>query len=132
MHICLDVDDTITYAPGFFASLCDRFSGARITIVTFRTDLTQTKDYLNSVGVRFDQIVVSTDEQHGKSQSESLYEWKANFVNRLRPDIFFEDMPKVVALIDPTILVFMPCDEIIREWILSQLRKKNPTQTNGQ
>lgn len=125
MHICLDVDDTITYAPGFFAGLCDRFASARITIVTFRSDLAKTKDYLDSVGVRYDQVVVSTDEQHGKSKSESLHEWKANFVNRLRPDIFFEDMPEVVALIDPKILVFMPCDGIIREWISSQLNKTN-------
>ena len=125
MHICLDVDDTITYAPGFFAALCSRFDSARITIVTFRTDVTQTKEYLDSVGVRYDQVVVSTDRQHGRSTSESLHEWKANFVNRLRPDIFFEDMPEVVALIDPTILVFMPCDEVIREWICSQLKQKD-------
>ncbi len=125
MHICLDVDDTITYAPGFFAGLCDRFASARITIVTFRSDLAKTKDYLDSVGVRYDQVVVSTDEQHGKSKPESLHEWKANLVNRLRPDIFFEDMPEVVALIDPQILVFMPCDGIIREWISSQLNKMN-------
>lgn len=125
MHICLDVDDTITYAPGFFAGLCERFANARITIVTFRSDLATTKDYLDSVGVRYDRVVVSTDEQYGKSKSESLHEWKANFVNRLRPDIFFEDMPEVVALIDPGILVFMPCDGIIREWISSQLNKMN-------
>lgn len=125
MHICLDVDDTITYAPDFFAGLCERFASARITIVTFRSDLATTKDYLDSVGVRYDQVVVSTDEQHGKSKSESLHEWKANLVNRLRPDIFFEDMPEVVALIDPQILVFMPCDGIIREWISSQLNKMN-------
>lgn len=121
MHICLDVDDTITYAPGFFAGLCERFAIARITIVTFRSDLAKTKEYLDSIGVRYDRIVVSTDELHGKKQSESLPEWKANLVNRLRPDIFFEDMPEVVALIDPSILVFMPCDEVIREWISSQL-----------
>ena len=125
MHICLDVDDTITYTPGFFASLCDRFVSARITIVTFRTDLANTKQYLDSVGVRYDQVVVSTDRQHGRIASESLHEWKAKFVNRLRPDIFFEDMPEVVALIDPTILVFMPCDEVIREWICSQLKQKD-------
>jgi hypothetical protein len=127
MHICLDVDDTITYAPGFFASLCNKFASARITIVTFRTDLAKTTEYLDSVGVRYDQVVVSTDEQHGQSKAESLHEWKANFVNRLRPDIFFEDMPEVVALIDPAILVFMPCDEVIREWIFSQLKQKNAT-----
>ena len=125
MHICLDVDDTITYAPHFFAAVCERFADARITIVTFRADKDQTEQYLDSVGVRFDQVVVSTDPEHGKQASQSLHEWKANFVNRLRPDMFFEDMPEVVALIDPSVLVFMPCDEVIRGWIASQLNSEN-------
>ena len=121
MHICLDVDDTITYAPAFFSALCDRFAEAQITIITFRKDREQTEQYLASVGVRYERLVVSTDPDHGKTVDESLHEWKANFVNGLRPDIFFEDMPEVVALIDPAILVFMPCDEVIREWITTQL-----------
>ncbi|MEM7317284.1 MAG: hypothetical protein AAF497_29510 [Planctomycetota bacterium] len=127
MHICLDVDDTITYAPAFFASVCEKFANARVTIVTFRTDKTSTEQYLRSVGVRFDQVVVSTDPGHGKTATETLHEWKANFVNRLQPDILFEDMPEVVALVDSSILVFMPCDEVIREWIASQL-SSNPAQ----
>ena len=125
MHICLDVDDTITYAPQFFADLCVRFAEAQITIVTFRSDLARTTDYLDSAGIRYDRVIVSTDPEHGKQASESLHEWKARFVNRLRPDVFFEDMPEVVSLIDPSILVFMPCDEIIRDWITAQLRQRN-------
>lgn len=121
MHICLDVDDTITYAPAFFAGICERFADARITIVTFRADRKETEQYLDSVGVRYDQVVVSTDPQLGKTESQSLPEWKAQFVNRLQPDLFFEDMPEVVALVDPSIIVFMPCDEIIRQWIAGQL-----------
>ncbi len=124
MHICLDVDDTITYAPKFFAGLCDRFADARITIVTFRANKAQTEEYLDSVGVRYDQVLVSTDPDHGKAATQSLHEWKANLVNRLRPDIFFEDMPEVVTLVDASILVFMPCDEVIREWISTQLNAK--------
>ncbi|RMF42696.1 MAG: hypothetical protein D6753_06875 [Planctomycetota bacterium] len=126
MHICLDVDDTITYAPGFFAELCNRFAHARITIVTMRTDLADTKEYLDSVGVRYDRVVVSTDPEHGKSADQSLHQWKANLVNDLRPDIFFEDMPEVVALIDRAIIVFMPCDDVIRDWIGSRLDGNAP------
>ena len=125
MHICLDVDETITYAPAFFAALCDKFAEARVTIVTFRTDKTETERYLNSIGVRFNRVVVSTDPDHGKTADQSLYEWKANFVNRMRPDMFFEDMPEVVARVDPSILVFMPCDEVIRDWISCQLNVRN-------
>lgn len=124
MHICLDVDDTITYAPQFFADLCARFADAKITIVTFRSDLAKTTEYLDSAGIRYDHVVVSTDPEHGKQADESLHEWKAGFINRLRPDMFFEDMPEVVCLVDALILVFMPCDEIIRDWITSQLRQR--------
>ena len=121
MHLCLDVDDTITYAPKFFATVCERFADAQITIVTFRSDKTSTESYLKSEGVRFDNVIVSTDPIHGRTEQETLHEWNASFVNQLRPDIFFEDMPEVVALIDSSILVFMPCDEVIREWIKTQI-----------
>lgn len=123
MHLCLDVDDTITYAPEFFAAICERFAHATITILTFRADRIQTEQYLDSVQVRYDRVIVSTDPEHGKTEAESLHEWKANLVNELRPDIFFEDMPEVVARVDSSILVFMPCDEIIREWIASRLQQ---------
>lgn len=121
MHICLDVDDTITYAPEFFVGLCRRFDGARITIVTFRSDEPETKAYLDGIGLRYDRVIVSTDSEHGRRESESPHEWKAALVNRLRPDIFFEDMPQVVSLIHPSILVFMPCDDFVREWISLRL-----------
>ena len=121
MHICLDIDDTITYAPEFFASLCDCFSEAAITIVTFRFDRESTEKYLQSVNVRYDRLIVSSDETYGKQTGQSLHQWKADLVNQLKPDLFFEDMPEVVSLIDPAIKVFMPCDEVIRGWIHSAL-----------
>ena len=121
MHFCLDVDDTITYAPEFFVDLVRRFEHAQITIVTFRQDLDATRAYLDSIELRYDRIVVSTDPDYGKREGESLHQWKSRFVNELRPDIFFEDMPEVVSLIDSSILVFLPCDEVIRSWISSQL-----------
>ena len=71
--------------------------------------------------MRYDRIVVSTDPDIGKAATQSLHEWKASLVNQLRPDIFFEDMPEVVALVDSSVLVFMPCDAVIREWITKQL-----------
>lgn len=121
MHICLDIDDTITYAPEFFARLVSRFAEARVTIVTFRTDRDETIKYLASAEVRYDQLVLSSDPVHGKTDDQSLQAWKAEFVNQLKPDIFFEDMPEVVALVDSSVLVFMPCDDVIRDWIREHL-----------
>ncbi len=128
MHICLDIDDTITYLPDFFVKICESFSHARITIVTFRTEFESTSKYLNGIGIRYDQLIVSTDVANGKKLDETLHEWKARCVNQLQPEIFFEDMPEVVSLIDDKIAVFMPCDQIIRSWIKSSLSKpKNAT-----
>lgn len=121
MHICLDVDDTITCAPEFFVGLCRRFDGARVTIVTMRTDEIGTKAYLDGIGLRHDRVIVATDPEHGRREGEAPHEWKAALVNRLQPDIFFEDMPEVVSLIAPSILVFMPCDGFVREWLSLRL-----------
>ena len=123
MHICLDIDDTITYEPIFFAMLTQAFTTAKITIVTFRTDFDAAMHLLNELGIRYDKLVVSTDDAEGQTDGESLHVWKSRLINRLKPDIFFEDMPEVVALIDDGIAVFQPCDKLIRSWMREQLAK---------
>ena len=121
-HICLDIDDTITYAPEFFRHLVDSFESAKISIVTFREDLPDTREYLASVQVRYDHLYVSSDPEFGKKETQSLHQWKATLVNEIiMPDIFFEDMPEVIAAIDEKITVFMPCDSVIRQWIQSNI-----------
>ena len=121
MHICIDIDDTITYCPELFAKLCAAFEGARISIVTFRTDRESTVEYLDTISIRYDELIMSSDATHGKTEQQTLAQWKAGFVNSIQPDLFFEDMPEVVALIDPGIHVFMPCDDVIRSWIREKL-----------
>ena len=56
MHICLDIDDTITYAPDFFRHLQRAFESARFTVVTFRSDYEEAAGYLASEQIRFDQL----------------------------------------------------------------------------
>ena len=121
MDIVLDIDDTITYAPEFFRKFVERFPEATITIVSFRTDREQTEAYLSCLPIRYERLILSSDAELGKAVGQTLNEWKANLVNTLNPDIFFEDMPEVVGLIDPAIIVFMPCDDTIREWLRSAL-----------
>ena len=123
MHICLDIDDTITYQPGFFARLTSAFSDAKITVITFRTDIDAASNCLDEFGVRYDQLIVSSDLESGKSDGESLQKWKSRLINTIKPDILFEDMPEVVALIDDEIAVFQPCDTVIRSWMRTQFSK---------
>ena len=120
MHICLDIDDTITYQPKFFSRLSYAFSDAKITIVTFRDDFDTAAECLNEIDVRYDKLIVSSDPELGRKPNDPLHQWKADLINRLKPDMFFEDMPEVVALVDDDIAVFQPCDAVIRSWMRSQ------------
>jgi hypothetical protein len=117
MHVCLDIDDTITYAPELFTLLVSALPDARVTVVTFRTEVESARQTLRDHGIRFDQLILSNDPEHGRRHDQTLSEWKADLVNRLAPDWFFEDMPEVVCRVEPTIKVFMPCDDVIRGWL---------------
>ena len=119
MHICLDIDDTITYVPKLFQALTSALPESKITVVTFRSDQSTALKTLSDLEIRFDRLIVSSDESCGKRVTETLAQWKARVVNDLQPDWFFEDMPVVVSLIDPDIAVLMPCDELMRDWLKS-------------
>ncbi|MDB2686175.1 hypothetical protein N9Y42_03105 [Mariniblastus sp.] len=121
MHIFLDIDDTITYQPEFFSKLTHSFANASVTIITFRSDFDSSTACLKEHAIRYDRLIVSSDSEVGRKADESLHQWKANLVNKLKPDLFFEDMPEVVALVDDEIPVFQPCDAVIRSWIRSHL-----------
>ena len=126
MHICLDIDDTITYQPEFFARMTAAFADARVTVVTFRTDFDAATQCLEELNIRYNQLIVSTDSEYGRTNGESLPEWKSRLINTMKPDLFFEDMPEVVALIDDEIAVFQPCDTVIRSWMRNQFAQKQP------
>ncbi|MBL8535388.1 MAG: hypothetical protein JNL33_16190 [Betaproteobacteria bacterium] len=117
MHVCLDVDSTVNYAPDFFVALCRRFPDAVITAITSGIDESETQSYLDSIGLRYDRIIDSISPGYERQEDESPHEWKAEMVNRLRPDILFECVPQVVSLIHPSILVFLPWRESNRRWI---------------
>ena len=78
---------------------------------------------LEELGIRYDQLIVSSDPEFGQSDGESLQEWKSRLINNMKPELFFEDMPEVVALIDDQIAVFQPCDSVIRSWMRKQFAK---------
>ena len=117
MHICLDIDDTITYAPGLFAALLTALPDAEVSVVTFRKRTSDALETLRECGIRCDRLIVSTDPERGQVDGQNLAEWKASVVNELAPDWFFEDMPEVVSRIRSEVTVFMPCDEVIRQWL---------------
>jgi hypothetical protein len=117
MHIALDIDGTITEAPAFFALLTRIAADARITILSFRNDEVAARRLLEDLGIRFDALVLVNDAAHGIGDAESWEAWKAGVVAKLGVDVFFEDMPEVIQLVQPPTKVFMVCDPAMREWL---------------
>lgn len=115
--ICIDIDDTITYAPNLFALITHSLTEATIIIVSFRTDHEAAVATLVEHEIRYNKLILSNDPEWGKRSEQSLDDWKSETVNRIAPDWFFEDMPEVVSKIDSDIKVFMPCDQLIRDWL---------------
>ncbi|MCA8960282.1 MAG: hypothetical protein KDC38_07200 [Planctomycetes bacterium] len=117
MHLAIDIDDTITVAPKFFAAITQRWTEARVTIVTFRVDRAKTEAFLENHGIRYDRLITSDDPVHGCPIERDMAEWKVEVYHAIAPDLIFEDMLEVVQKLDPSIPVLLPCDAVIRAWI---------------
>lgn len=117
MHIALDIDQTITHAPAFFAALTHALRDATVTVVTVRDRTDGAEETLREHGIRYDRLVLSDDPQLGRTGDLEYDEWKANVIAHLRPDVFFDDSPEIVHRIAPPTAVFMCCDDVMRDWI---------------
>lgn len=117
MHIVLDVDDTITLAPEFFARLTHALPDVRVTILTLRLNPASTARFVDELGVRYDEIVTADHSEMGRKPGQSLIDWKVEAVTALAPDIYFEDMPEVVHRVPSGTKVFMACDELMLDWV---------------
>lgn len=117
LHIALDIDDTITAAPAFFALLTHALPAARVSVLSFRDDEPEARRLLAELGIRYDDLVLICDPMRGNCDGLPWEEWKAGAIAALGADVVFEDMPEVVQLIRPPTKVFMCCDESMREWL---------------
>lgn len=116
MHIAIDIDGTITEAPEFFAFLTN-LPGLEISIVSFRDDEPEARRLLESLGIRFDRLILINDPVDGNLGGAPWEQWKADAVAKLGAAVFFEDMPEVIRLVRPPTKAFMVCDEMLREWL---------------
>ena len=71
-HICLDIDDTIAYVPKLFQVLTTVLPESKITVVTFRSEASKAKETLSELDIRYDRLIVSSDESCGKRPNETL------------------------------------------------------------
>ena len=121
----LDVDDTITAAPEFFALLTKavRQAGGRVCIVTRRGNLPEvveaTRVELEDYGIEFDEINCIPDKKdeyiscpHEDLDWYEKYLWQKVAICEARNvDVLFDDDPKVVRLFAryaPWIQLFQP------------------------
>ena len=121
----LDVDDTITEAPEFFALLTKavRRAGGRVCIVTSRGNLPAvveaTREELEDYGVEFDEIHIIPDKvdeyiscPHDELDWYQKYLWqKVTICEARKVKVLFDDDPKVARLFAryaPGIQVFQP------------------------
>ena len=109
MNVALDIDDTITRCPEFFAFLSKALknAGHSVYVISFRADYDSTADDLADYGVVYDELVLAADLD---LDIEGFYKWKAEMCRRLKIDVFFEDMPEVAREVDEATVCFVPID----------------------
>lgn len=123
MHLGLDIDDTITAAPQFFARLSRlwRADGREVYIISTRTDSlaarSETVRELHSYGVEFDGLYLLPSAEQAKAACPhptldwyQRYLWqKVALAQQLGVTVFFDDDEKVIMLFRqfaPEIAVF--------------------------
>ncbi|MBL8990935.1 MAG: HAD family hydrolase [Phycisphaerae bacterium] len=108
MVIGLDLDDTITRHPAFFACIASalRAAGHRVLVVTHREDPNDALRTLNDLGVAHDAVICPRPgdrARHGLA-------WKAAVCREQGVSVMFEDCPETVRNIGPETVCFVPFD----------------------
>lgn len=106
MRIVIDVDETITAMPPFFAWMTGalRRDGHRVTILTVRRNHEDTARELSGLGVVYDHLEVPPAEV------EHALAWKIGRARELAPDVIFDDCVDVVNALGAGTLALVPRD----------------------
>lgn len=107
MVIALDIDDTITRHPPFFALLTQGLTqaGHRVLIITFRDDPEVATEDLRQWGIVYHELICWSMDQCDLGDVDA---WKATVCRKYGVDVLFEDDPDVLAHVDPATVCFTP------------------------
>ena len=109
LTIALDIDDTISRHPDFFAFLSQSLvqNGHRVLIITFRDESGRdgTEADLADWGIHYDELICWSMETCDLAEVDA---WKARLCREHRVDLFFEDDPNVLAYVDETTVCMQP------------------------
>jgi hypothetical protein len=110
MLIALDIDDTITRHPAFFAFLSQSLiaAGHGVAIVTFRTDRESTSAELDAWGIAYTHLITASLDPDSEDGTDP---WKARICKELGVDVLFDDSPEVLRHVSPSILSLMVVDQ---------------------
>lgn len=107
MRIGIDLDDTISEIPAFFAVVTTALigQGHQVHILTFRDPdlLEDTRAELATLGISYTAIHVPGDNR-------SAAEWKRSIVTEARIDLMIDDSPEVLAAMPPGVHRVWLCD----------------------
>ena len=107
MVVGLDIDDTITLHPEFFAIISRALvaAGHRVVVITFRDDRVTTEADLRAWGIVYSELVLGTANE---VLSAGVDEWKGAVCRRHGVEVFFEDDLDVLRHVDPSVACFAP------------------------
>ena len=122
MIVAIDLDNTITDAPEFFAVLTKALidSGHAVHVITYREPGTEDRARadLDALGIRYSELHLPQDWCEPAA-------WKAGLAADLGVQIFIEDSPEVLArmpkgvqrlwLCDPEVFDLDACVRALRE-----------------
>ncbi|MFN7145551.1 MAG: hypothetical protein ACK4YP_17380 [Myxococcota bacterium] len=108
MTLGLDIDDTITRHPGFFALLSRAFveAGHRVVIVTMRTDRERAAADLDRLGIAW--TVLHTVPR--ALSAERYWRWKGEVCRAEGVDVFFDDSADVLEHMPDATVPFLALD----------------------
>jgi hypothetical protein len=116
MQIALDIDDTITRCPEFFAFLSKAMlaAGHKVYIISYREDREFSEEDLAGHGIVFDELILPTEQEMQRRNAENWRQeasrWKAEVCRRFGIDVLFDDMPEVVNALGKDTVAFMTVD----------------------
>jgi hypothetical protein len=106
LTIALDIDETITAHPQFFAFLSQAAiaAGHTILIITFREDRESTEADLQSWGIAWTTLITSSLAEH---MEHGVDEWKGWVCRQHGVDVFFDDMAEVMEHVDESVMCLL-------------------------
>ena len=119
--VALDIDETITRHPSFFAFLSHALTAAghRVLVITFRIDRAAAEADLRSWGIAYDDLFTPSVDPDSDDGTD---EWKGRLCEEHRVDVLFDDSPEVLRFVGPGVLSLMVVDQA--RYDLSRLCKR--------